>query len=46
MGSTEYCTTTLLPKTSQNLPRVLLLEPSIPACRLPWMFSKRKLVLM
>jgi hypothetical protein len=25
---------------------VSLLEPSIPDCRLPWMFSKRKLFLM
>jgi hypothetical protein len=40
MGSTEYCTTILLPKRSQNLHRVSLLEPGIPDCRLPWVFSK------
>jgi hypothetical protein len=38
--------TILLPKPSQNLPRVSLLEPGIPDCRLPWLFSKRKLFLM
>jgi hypothetical protein len=27
MGPTEHCTMTLLPKPSQNLPRVSLLEP-------------------
>jgi hypothetical protein len=46
MGPTEYCTTILLPKPSQNLHRVSLLEPSIPDYRLPWVFSKRKLFKM
>jgi hypothetical protein len=42
MGPTEYGTTILLPKSLQNLPRVSPLQPSIPDCRLPWVFSKRK----
>jgi hypothetical protein len=46
MGPTEYCTTILLPKPSQNLPCVLLMEPGIPDCRLPCVFSKRKLFLI
>jgi membrane protein insertase Oxa1/YidC/SpoIIIJ len=46
MGLTEYCAMTLLPKTSQNLLRVSLLEPGILDCRLPWVFSKCKLFLM
>jgi hypothetical protein len=46
MGTTEYCTTLLLPKPWQNLPRVSLLEPGILICRLPFAFSKRKLFLM
>jgi hypothetical protein len=28
MGPTEYCTTILLPKPSQNLPRISLLKPN------------------
>jgi hypothetical protein len=39
MGPTEYCTMILLPKPSQNLPHVSLLEPSIPDCRHPWVIS-------
>jgi hypothetical protein len=46
MGPTEYCTMLLLPKPSQNPPCVSLLQPGIPDCRLPWVFSKRKLFLM
>jgi hypothetical protein len=46
MGPAEYCTTILLMKPSQNLPRVSLSEPGIPDCRLPWVLSKRKLFLM
>jgi hypothetical protein len=46
MGPTEYCITILLRKPSQNLPHVSLLEAGIPDCRLPWVFSKRKLFLM
>jgi hypothetical protein len=45
-GTNEYYTTTILPKPSQNHPRVLLLEPGIPDCRLPWVFSKSKPFLM
>jgi hypothetical protein len=41
-----HCTAILLPKQSPNLPRVSLLEPGIPDCRLPWVFSKRILFLM
>jgi hypothetical protein len=41
MGPTECYITILLPKPSHNLPRVSLLEPGIPDCRFPWMFSKR-----
>jgi hypothetical protein len=43
MRPTEYCNTILLPKPSQNLPCISLLEPGIPDCRLPWVFSKHKL---
>jgi hypothetical protein len=46
MEPIEYCTTILLPIPSQNLPRVPLLERSIPDCGPPWVFSKRKLFLM
>jgi hypothetical protein len=48
MEPTEYCTTILLPKPSQNLPLCFAFgsEPGIPDCRLPWVFSKRKLFLM
>jgi hypothetical protein len=45
MGPNEYCTTILLPKPSQNLPIVSLLEPGIPDYRLLWVFSKRKQIL-
>jgi hypothetical protein len=38
MELTEHCTMILLPKPSQNLRRVSLLEPGIP----DWVFSKRK----
>jgi hypothetical protein len=34
MGPAEYCTTILLPKPLQNLPRVSLLDLGIPDCRL------------
>jgi hypothetical protein len=33
MGPTEYCTTILLPKPSQNLHCVSLLEPGTPDCK-------------
>jgi hypothetical protein len=46
MGPTEYCTMILLPKPSQNLPRVSLPELGIPDFMLPWVFSKRKHFLM
>jgi hypothetical protein len=46
MGKTEYSTKILLPKPSQNLSCVSLLEPGIPDRRLPWVFSKHKLFLM
>jgi hypothetical protein len=46
MGSTEYCNTLLLPKPSQKLPPFSLLEPGIADCKLPWVFSKRKLFQM
>jgi hypothetical protein len=46
IGPTEYCTTILLPEPSQNLLCVSLLEPGIPDCRLPWVFSNHKLFLM
>jgi hypothetical protein len=46
MGQTEYCITILLPKPSQNLPRVPLLEPGSLDCRFLWVFFKRKLFLM
>jgi hypothetical protein len=46
MGPTEYCYTVLLPKPSQNPPRVSLSLLGIPDCRLRRMFSKRKLALM
>jgi hypothetical protein len=46
MGPREYCTTILLPKPSQNLPRVKIFEPGVPDCRLPWMFSEPILFLM
>jgi hypothetical protein len=46
MGPTEYGTTILLPKYSQNLPRISLLEPGISDCGLLCVFSKRKLFLM
>lgn len=36
----KYCVRTLLPKRSQNLPCVWLLEPDILDCYLPWVFSK------
>jgi hypothetical protein len=36
------CTMILLPKPSQKLPSVSMLEPGIPECRLPWVFPKRK----
>jgi hypothetical protein len=36
----------LLPKPSQKLSCVSLLEPGIPDCRLPWVFSICKLFLM
>jgi hypothetical protein len=42
MGPTEYRTTKLLPKASQKLPHVSLLDPGIPDCRLAWVFSKGK----
>jgi hypothetical protein len=42
MGPTEYCTTILLPKPSQNFSRVSLLEPGIGDCTLPWVFYKMK----
>jgi hypothetical protein len=45
MRPTDYCTTILLSIPSQNLPRVSLLEPDIPDCRLSWVFSRRKLFL-
>jgi hypothetical protein len=38
MGPTEYCTTILLPKPSQNLPHVSLLELSILDFRLHWVY--------
>jgi hypothetical protein len=46
MESTEYCTTILLPKPSQNLPYDLLFESGIPYCRFLWIFSKGKPFLM
>jgi hypothetical protein len=46
MGSSEHCTMILLPKTIKEPPCVSLLEPGIPDCRLPWVFTKRKLFLM
>jgi hypothetical protein len=36
-------TTILMSKPSQNLLCVSLLKKGIPHCRLPWVFSKRKL---
>jgi hypothetical protein len=46
MEPTEYGITILLPKPSQKLLRASLLEPGIPDCRLPWVFSKSKLFLV
>jgi hypothetical protein len=47
MGPTEYCSTILLPKPSKNLSVFHCgTKPGIPDCRLPWVFSKRKLFLM
>jgi hypothetical protein len=46
MEPTEYWTTILLPKPSQKLPHVSLLEPGVRNFRLPWVFSKRKLFLI
>jgi hypothetical protein len=45
MGPTEYCTMILLPKPSQKLLCVSLLEPGIPDYRLLSVFSKRKFFL-
>jgi hypothetical protein len=42
IGPTGYCTTTLLPKPSQNWPCDSLLEPSIRDCGHHWVFSTRK----
>jgi hypothetical protein len=36
IGPTEYCTMILMPKPSQNLSHVSLLEPVIWDCKLPW----------
>jgi hypothetical protein len=44
MGPKEYCTTILVSKPSQNLSYVSLLEPGILACKLPWVFSKCKIL--
>jgi hypothetical protein len=41
-GTNRHCTTILLLKSSQNLIRLSLLEPDIPNCKLPWVFSERK----
>jgi hypothetical protein len=46
LGPLEYCITIFLPKQSENLPRVSLLDPDLPDCKLPWVFSKCKLFLM
>jgi hypothetical protein len=46
MWPAEYYTMILLSRPLQNLLHVSLLEPGIPNCRLPWVFSKRKLLLM
>jgi hypothetical protein len=46
MGPTKYCTMILMPKTSENVPHISLLEPGIPDCRLSWVFSKHKLFLI
>lgn len=43
LGPTEFCTTLLLFKASKRLSHVSLVELSIPYCRLPWVFFKRRL---
>jgi hypothetical protein len=42
----EYSITIFLSKLPQKVPRVSLLESGILDCRLPWVFSERKLFLM